>query len=187
MALLSQTKKLSSVFRTFSTSKSSPSIGGHLLSLKNGPPPALALGAAGLIPFMSAPAYIVQMGEYCPIIGQAQLAYGAVILSFLGGVRWGKLVLPGTSLSPSWNQYIWSVTPSLIAWPALMMPSLPAADLTIVAGLGACCYLDLQQSSYAPWFKGLRIVLTAVAIISLLTTLALSFILEPKKKEENEQ
>ena len=63
-----------------------------LASMKSAPTPALVLGASGLIPFASAPIYLYQMQEFIPMVGQAQLAYGAVILSFLGGVRWGKLV-----------------------------------------------------------------------------------------------
>ena len=46
------------------------SLGSHLLSLKSGPPPALALGAAGLIPFVSAPAYMLQINEFVPQIAQ---------------------------------------------------------------------------------------------------------------------
>ncbi len=51
-----------------------------------------------------------------------QLAYGASILSFLGGVRWGMLVTPGTPITGSWLQYSYAVAPSLVAWSALLMP-----------------------------------------------------------------
>ena len=51
--------------------------------------------------------------------------YGAVILSFLGGVRWGMAV-DGSKFPPSsaWYHYTWSVTPSLMAWAALCLPSI---------------------------------------------------------------
>lgn len=150
--------------------------------MNSGPPPALALGAAGLIPFVSAPVYLHQMNDLTPLIIQGQLAYGAVILSFLGGVRWGKLASPGSALSPSWQQFTWSVTPSLIAWPALIIPSYPLANLTIVAGLGLCGYMDFKEPAYASWFKGLRIVLTTVAIVSLLSTLVIVNL--PQKEEK---
>ena len=151
-------------------------------SMKSAPAPALALGASGLIPFISAPIYLYQMQEFIPMVGQAQLAYGAVILSFLGGVRWGKLVSLPPPIQPSWNQFSWSVTPSLIAWPALLLPHFQAANLAIVSGLGLCGYLDFKQSGYQPWFKGLRIVLTTVASVSMLSTLLLSLILEQEDK-----
>ena len=118
------------------------------------------------------------------LIKKGQLAYGAVILSFLGGVRWGKLVTPGSPIQSTWGQYSWSVTPSLIAWPALMIPSLPISSLVVASGLGLSGYLDIKQSGYASWFKGLRIVLTTVAILSLLSTLILSYILEIQTEEK---
>lgn len=149
----------------------------YLVDIKNGPYPALVLGAAGLIPFASAPVGLLYCGlsqDVTPLIAQGQLAYGAVILSFLGGVRWGKLVTSGSSIVPSWGQFLWSVTPSLIAWPALMITSLPVSTSLVVAGLGLCGYLDIKQTGYQNWFKGLRLVLTTVAILSLLATLYLS-------------
>ena len=55
----------------FSTSQQKcQNLGNHLWNLKSGPPPALALGAAGLIPFMSAPAYMLQINEFVPLIAQ---------------------------------------------------------------------------------------------------------------------
>ena len=118
------------------------------------------------------------------LTNEGQLAYGAVILSFLGGVRWGKIVTPGSPIQSSWGQFSWSVTPSLIAWPALMIPSLPISSLIVASGLGLCGYLDVKQSGYASWFKGLRIILTTVAIISLLSTLILSYILDIQTEEK---
>ena len=57
--------------QNFSTSQQKcQNIGNHLWNLKSGPPPALALGAAGLIPFVSAPAYMVQINEFVPLIAQ---------------------------------------------------------------------------------------------------------------------
>ena len=153
------------------------------MSLKSGPPPALALGVAGLIPFVSAPAYMVQMGQFMPLIAQGQLAYGAVILSFLGGVRWGKLVTPGSPIAATWSQFTWSVTPSLIAWPALLMPEQILANLTVLLGLILSGYLDFKQPGYQSWFKGLRILLTSIASISLLVTMLLYFLLEQSSSD----
>uniref|UniRef100_A0A2C9LGF8 Uncharacterized protein n=1 Tax=Biomphalaria glabrata TaxID=6526 RepID=A0A2C9LGF8_BIOGL len=44
---------------------------------------------SGLIPFLSVPAYMYLPGSYCSCLAHCQLAYGACILSFLGGVSWG--------------------------------------------------------------------------------------------------
>ena len=56
------------------------------------------------------------------MVSTGQLAYGASILSFLGGVRWGMLVNPGAPIAGSWLQYSYAVAPSLVAWSALLMP-----------------------------------------------------------------
>jgi len=115
-------------------------------------------------------------GLFCPLLANWHVGYGAVILSFIGGVRWGMAV-EAKSIQPSWYHFTWSVTPSLIGWSALCMPSVTASYLTLVGGLGSACYLDLVETSYPEWFKGLRILLTTVAITSLLTGLACKFIL----------
>jgi hypothetical protein len=44
-------------------------------------------------------------------VSTAQLAYGASILSFLGGVRWGTLVMPGSSIKYDFlakKSYVWT-------------------------------------------------------------------------------
>ena len=64
-----------------------------VFQVRHSPTPALVLGISGLIPFVAAPLYMHYSGAFLPEIATAQLAYGASILSFLGGVRWG-LTLP---------------------------------------------------------------------------------------------
>ena len=43
----------------------------------------------------------------------AQLAYGAVILTFVGAVHWGYAM---RDEEIRWGRMTWSVTPSLVAW-----------------------------------------------------------------------
>jgi len=173
---------------TTSASINSPKIeiASSLKSLTQSPAPPLALGLAGVIPFCAAPAYMINNGLFCPLLANYHMAYGAVILSFLGGVRWGMAV-EGRSILPTWYHFTWSVTPSLIGWSALCMPSVTAGYLTLVGGLGSACYLDLVEAGYPQWFKGLRIVLTTVAITSLLTGLACKFILSQEKSASIEE
>jgi len=152
----------------------SPSILSAITGLRHSPAPALGLGLAGLIPFMAAPAYMYNAGVFLPSIATAQLTYGATILSFLGGVRWGLLASGGPHLPPSWSQYSWSVTPSLVAWVALLIPNQPAATTLCAAGLTTALVLDLKQQGYPDWFRGLRLILTLGAVVSLLCSLGLS-------------
>lgn len=151
-----------------------PSLLSSIRALPSTPLPALTLGLAGLIPFAAAPAYMYNAGVFLPSVATAQLTYGATILAFLGGVRWGLLVRGDPLLPPSWGQYTWSVTPSLIAWASLLTPSLPAATSLCITGLTAAMVLDLRQAGYPAWFRGLRLLLTLGAVSSLVLSLLLS-------------
>ena len=153
-----------------------------LKGLTSTPTPALSLGLAGLLPFVSAPVYMYNSGFFLPEVATAQLTYGATILSFLGGVRWGLLVHGSPSLPPSWSQYSWSVTPSLIAWVALLIPNFIVSCSLCSAGLLAALILDLQQQGYPGWFRGLRFILSLGAILSLLATMFLTQTLGVKKQ-----
>ena len=94
-------------------------------------------------------------------------------------------------MSQSWSQYSWSVTPSLIAWGALgaMLPGNVFGYLSVMAGHVLTCYMDLVESGYPSWFRGLRFVLTSVALISLGIAMGCSFVFpgENTISEKSEQ
>jgi len=86
-------------------------------------PPAWAwiLGLAGLIPFVMCAA----MQWYGPpgwrmLAGLALLSYGAVIVSFLGGIHWGLAMRASPVPTP---RLIWGVMPSLLGWSAVLLDS----------------------------------------------------------------
>ena len=64
-----------------------------MLSYPTIPPAALTLGLAGLLPFAAcaAAAHALPPGQQGVAL-QALAGYGAVILSFFGGVRWGLVI-----------------------------------------------------------------------------------------------
>ena len=80
------------------------------------PAPAQVLGFAGLIPFAGCALAVAFLPEIKPEAADALLNYGAVILSFLGGIRWGFAVFEGDRAG--WIAYGVSVIPSLVAWVA---------------------------------------------------------------------
>lgn len=149
------------------------------------PPPALLLGLAGLIPFaygaliihfpqslIASPATAFsndfESGQFGP---WALGAYGAVILSFLGGVRWGCLL--NQSERPQWMPLIMSVVPSLIAWPALLLAPRLMMCLLIV-GFVIQYMLDVNgvaRGHLPVWYGRLRLLLTSVALICLIAGL----------------
>ncbi len=58
-----------------------PAVWQDLSELPRSPAPALALGLAGLLPFAAAPLSMCSQAAFDPWAAQAQLAYGATILS----------------------------------------------------------------------------------------------------------
>ncbi|NXK54280.1 TMM69 protein, partial [Chauna torquata] len=143
-------------------------------SLKDSPKPALYLSLAGLIPFVSVPLSMVIQGTYYPELAFAQITYGAVIVSFIGGMKWGFAVPENSPAKPDWRNLANSVVPPLIAWQALLFKDITNGAIMLVMGLGIALHYDLSLlPTYPIWFKGLRIVATVAAVLSLLATVAL--------------
>jgi len=147
------------------------------------PKPALYLSFAGLIPF-AAPTLLMAVTEnYYPDLAYAQLAYGASILSFLGGARWGFALPESSPAKPDRMNLANSVVPSLLAWVSMLMSdSTRMATVMVVMGLGISLHYDLSLlPTYPSWFKALRAILTIVAFFSFIGTLAVSGIYPEKK------
>ncbi|XP_057855415.2 uncharacterized protein LOC131065051 isoform X2 [Cryptomeria japonica] len=111
------------------------------MKLEELPTTALGLGLAGAIPFvlLTPPLCSILPGTLSTRSLEAQAAYGAVILSFLGGPHWG-LAMVRTHAPPhdkvfsiniSTFRFIWSIVPSLLAWPALLLSDIPKMCLLI--------------------------------------------------------
>ena len=151
--------------------------------LWKGPKPALYLGFAGLIPFVAPPLLMAVTESYSPELAYAQLAYGASIVSFLGGARWGFALPESSPAKPDWMNLANSVVPSLLAWVSMLMSDsiVPAATMVIM-GLGISLHYDLSLlPTYPSWFKALRAILTTVAFFSLIGTLIINAIYLEKK------
>lgn len=146
--------------------------------------PALVLGLSGLLPFVAAPAYMITAGAFLSNIAFYQVAYGASILSFLGGVRWGLTLVEESGVRPNWFNLGYSVTPSLIAWLGLIVPNLVVSNLILMVGLTGAAYFDTVMWGYPPWFKALRFMLSFGAVLSLWTTLMCKLILNDGESEK---
>lgn len=140
------------------------------------PKPALYLGFAGLIPFISPTLFMAVTETYYPQMAYLQLAYGASIISFLGGARWGFALPESSPEKPDWLNLANSVVPSLLAWVSMLMSdSIVPATTMVIMGLGISLHYDLSLlPTYPSWFKALRAVLTIVAFFSLLGTLMIN-------------
>jgi hypothetical protein len=136
-------------------------------SLSHAKPDELAarLGYAGLLPFVAGALLVwLVRAEVHAYVSLALSAYAALILSFLGGIHWG---LAMRSPQPGHVGLIWGVVPSLVAWPAAVMP--PDAGLVIQGLMFIACYaVDRQlypQQGVAGWLT-LRFRLSAVAALA---------------------
>lgn len=138
------------------------------------PPSAGWLGAAGAVPFIVLALAIPFLTGRPQIFAvDALIAYGATILSFLGGVHWGLAIVSerrrsdGSEL-PGW--LVLSVVPSLTAWAALLLPQMIGLFL-LAAAIAAMLAIDVwaTQVGQAPaWYPKLRKPLTAAVVTALL-------------------
>lgn len=141
------------------------------------PLPALAtrLTWAGLLPFLGALAAWAAAGlagdaRAVGLALKAFLVYAAVILSFLGGLRWGRVMSAGAS-GPG---YVLAVLPSLWAFPALFLPP-PYAIGALALGFALALWFDTQADALpaTPGFRALRRGITAAVLAAHAVALAL--------------
>ncbi len=139
------------------------------------PPLAVILTVASLIPFFVCALTAVRAD---PAGGQvsaiALITYGAVVLSFLGGVHWG-FVLEGREEPGERNRLVLGVLPGLIGWGGTLLgiTTHPVLGLTVlIAGYigtavveGRAHQIELVPRGYMMMRWGYT-----VAVVAVLTT-----------------
>jgi len=128
------------------------------------------LGFGGLVPFFGLAAGAVAGGAFAALCARGLLAYGAVILSFVGAVNWGLAMTLGPLSERRRAQlWIWSVIPALVAWGALFLS--PAAAVACLIGCLIAQYWQdrrlANDAALPPWFIPLRLRLTVGACVCL--------------------
>ena len=135
------------------------------------PKPANLLTLAGLAPFLALSLLsIAAAGDIGAWALRGLVFYGVVILSFLGGCRWGFAVA-GLGEGPTMRMLGISVAPALAAWAAVLFLPLSLAAGVLAVGFGALYLADtaLTKAGGAPaWWPRLRLPPTAGAMGSLL-------------------
>ena len=129
------------------------------------------LGYAGLIPFVAGVIGLAASGSaaWTGFVTWALLAYAAVILTFLGAVHWGR-VLSAPAETHARELALWGVTPSILAWLAVLLPPVLALPLLVLL-FGTVYVIDrqlLDGSQAGEVYLPLRARLTAT-VASLLT------------------
>ena len=134
---------------------------------------AVRLGHAGLAPFvLGALLALLVRADVLPYVVLSLSVYAGMIVSFLGGIHWGILMM-ARDATP--RRLVWAVTPSLFGWVSVVMP--PHAGLVIQALLLIVCYL-VDRRVYpayglSKWLT-LRFRLTLVASMSCFLAAAAS-------------
>lgn len=129
---------------------------------------ARVLGLAGLLPFVAGALALALLDApgLKAWAGTALTVYGALIATFLGGIHWG---LAMQDVQPVNVRLGWGVSPSLLAWVALLLPV--GMGLPWLAVLLVTCYAvdrTLYASAGLSGWLGLRLQLTSVATLSCL-------------------
>ena len=135
------------------------------------PTAAVWLGYAGAIPFILGAALLLFGGASLRGLASGLLLnYGAIILSFLGGVHWGASIARDDS---GFGPLGRSVTPALVALIAITVGGAPGLGALIV---GFCALLlydehESRDGRTPGWYPKLRRPLTALVVGSLIAGL----------------
>ena len=131
------------------------------------------LGFAGLIPFilLALACWLVDPA-WLGVFIQAQLAYGILILAFLGGMHWGATMVSSV-LSAHQTKWalLWSVTPALISGLATTVGGFGFAVL--IVGFVLAYQMDKRLFPWyglPDWFIRLRFLLSCVVVATLVLT-----------------
>ncbi|MEO1749217.1 MAG: DUF3429 domain-containing protein [Pseudomonadota bacterium] len=130
---------------------------------------AFWLGLAGYIPFGFFALGMVFGGDHAATAQALLIGYAAIILSFLGGIRWGIGLVSEDGKAQAVALAL-SVIPSLWAWVAAFIGG-NVAFLMFAVGFIAMGWWDnkLVVEGGAPvWFGSLRLILTGLVTLTML-------------------
>jgi hypothetical protein len=130
-------------------------------------PAAWGLTLGGLIPFVGLAAISAWMPAHAELAFRALIAYGMVILSFVGAIHWGA-VFNKANYQGGWP-LVWGVIPSLWAWVTGLYPP-HLQPLWLVAGLLLALGVDMvayRRYGFPVWVLTMRWVATIGASLSL--------------------
>lgn len=133
----------------------------------------IALTLLGALPFIALSISVTFIDA--PVTGwmmQALLTYAAVILSFLGGIRWGFALQHAAHGKPRLinRLYLESVGLSLAAWGTLFLPELHQRLLSFAFLFALAWGLEslLYNRRLIPlWYFNLRSIITPIVVVAM--------------------
>lgn len=132
------------------------------------PFPLLWLGLGGLVPFVACTALALGGGPFAGLAEDALLAYGAVILAFLGAVHWGLALAAPQDEAAARARLTLGVLPALIGWAALVSPNWIGFGILVAGFAGtwtaeeAACRAGRLGARYLWLRRGLTLAVVAM-------------------------
>jgi hypothetical protein len=122
----------------------------------------LLLGWSGVLPFVLAVLAALVLPGWAGFAAAVFVSYGAVILSFLGGARWGRAL--GEDVAP--GRFVEAVLPSLIGFSALLMLHTAWIALLLLAtGFGIWLVIDQRDPLWSHAYKRMRLRISVVVLL----------------------
>jgi hypothetical protein len=128
----------------------------------------LVYGLLGVIPFWAPVVLVFLWPHGLSLAGVVAGVYGALILSFLGGARWGQEVMRP---APRFGVVSLAMLPTLVGLALLLLPpEWRAGQLWALAAALLLHWLwDVGARDLPPWYPRLRTILTLGAVTGLAT------------------
>jgi hypothetical protein len=129
------------------------------------PPIASWISYAGAVPFVVGAAMMVSEHE-ADWWNMALTAYGAIILSFLGGVHWGLCIAQG-QVEP--RRLLVGALPALVGWLSVLAAGRTGLQMLLAAFALMLAYdRTLAYSGAVPaWYARLRLPVSLIVVVSL--------------------
>ena len=124
-------------------------------------------GAVPFIIFALALLFLASDNPLSLVAVDALKTWCAVVLSFLGGIRWGLAMKEDPELARS--QFLASIVAPAVAWLSLFLPVPYVFGVLAlaIAGQGAWDSFAGQRGVFGLWFVKLRMVFTFIAVATL--------------------
>jgi len=132
---------------------------------------ANVIGYCGLIPFVGLSVWYAMTPDpdQARFILSALMAYGAIILSFVGAIHWGRSLHEPHMVRSNLLQII-TIIPTLLGWVALLVPH-QFGLIILLVGFVLIYLFDRLQYRELYWMQKLRFNLSMGVIFSLLICL----------------
>lgn len=120
------------------------------------------LGWGGVLPFLLAVLVAWGLPQRAELAAAVFVSYGAVILSFLGGARWGRAL--AADVGP--GRYVEAVLPGLVGFSALLMVHVAWIALLLLAtGFAVWLVIDQRDPLWSRAYKRMRFGISIVVLM----------------------